>query len=262
LRKFENHGRKERVSVDDYTIEHILPQNDRLSQEWKVALGEEWAAVQEKWLHTLGNLTLTGYNSEYSDKPFPLKRDMEGGFKESPLRVNQGLGQLEAWTETEIKLRADRMARHAAKVWSSPDLLEDILESYQSSVAVSTDYTIDDHPHLIHGKMHELFEGFRREVMALDVCVTEQFLKLYVAYKAETNFVDVVPQAKALRLSLNIDPHELSDPRDMVVDVTGVGRWGNGNSEVKLSDVADLQYVVGLVRQSLERQLGAEEVEA
>jgi predicted transport protein len=93
-------------------------------------------------------------------------------------------------------------------------------------------------------------------VKALDACVTEQFLMLYVAYKAETNFVDVVPQARALRLSLNIDPQELSDPRKMVVDVTGVGRWGNGNSEVRLCDPDDLQYVVGLVRQSLEKQLG------
>ena len=256
LRKFENHGRKERVSVDDYTIEHILPQNENLSPEWQDALGEGWAAVREKWLHTLGNLTLTGYNSEYSDKPFAVKRDMEGGFKESPLRVNQGLGQLDTWNEDKIKARADRMARHAAAVWSSPDLPQDILETYQDPQEPSTDYSIDDHPHLTSGKMRQLFDDFRREVKALDACVTEQFLKLYVAYKAETNFVDVVPQAKALRLSLNIDPHELSDPRQMVVDVTGVGRWGNGNSEVKLSEAEDLPYVIGLVRQSLERQLG------
>ncbi len=49
--------------------------------------------------------------------------------------------------------------------------------------------------------MREVFEAFRKEVLALDPCVTEEFLKLYVAYKAETNFVDVVPQAKRLRLS-------------------------------------------------------------
>ena len=63
-------------------------------------------------------------------------------------------------------------------------------------------YTIDDHPHLLSaGTLREVFEAFRKEVLALDPCVTEEFLKLYVAYKAETNFVDVVPQAKRLRLS-------------------------------------------------------------
>jgi len=262
LRKFENHDRKERVSVDDYTIEHILPQNENLSQKWRDELGENWATVQEKWLHTLWNLTLTGYNSEYSDRPFAEKRDMIGGFKDSPLRVNQGLGQVETWNEEEIKERADRLARQAANVWSAPRLAKDVLDTYRRTAEEPTGYTIDDHPHLKTAAMRQLFEDFSREVLALDECVSEQFLKLYVAYKAETNFVDVVPQAKALRLSLNIDPQELSDPRGMVVDVTGVGRWGNGNSEVKLSDPDDLQYVMGLVRQSLEAQLTNEDLAA
>jgi hypothetical protein len=88
LRRLENHGRKERVSVDEYTIEHILPQNKTLSAGWKVDLGSDWERIQQTYLHTLGNLTLTGYNSEYQDKTFVEKRDMTGGFKESPLRLN------------------------------------------------------------------------------------------------------------------------------------------------------------------------------
>ena len=92
LRRMENHGRKERVPVDEYTIEHILPQNATLSAKWREALGPEWQRVQKTWLHTLGNLTLTGYNAEYSDRHFIEKRDMSGGFKESPLRLNEGLG--------------------------------------------------------------------------------------------------------------------------------------------------------------------------
>ena len=104
--------------------------------------------------------------------------------------------------------------------------------------------------------MRELFEAFRKEVLALDPCVNEEFLKLYVAYKAETNFVDVVPQAKRLLLSLNMDFTEVSDPRDITKDVSGASRWGNGDVEVRLSSVDELPYVIGLVRQSLEKQLG------
>ncbi|MGO4907332.1 DUF262 domain-containing protein [Pseudorhodobacter sp. W20_MBD10_FR17] len=259
LRKFENFGRKERVAVDDYTIEHILPQNEKLPQAWRSALGDDWAGVQARWLHTLGNLTLTGYNSEYSDRGFAEKRDMEGGFKDSPLRLNKGLAQLDQWNESEIKSRAERMAEQAAKVWNSPSLSPEILHNYQTPTLDATAYGIDDHPHLGGGSIRELFDAFRREVKALDPCVIEQFLKLYVAYKAETNFVDVVPQAKALRISLNIDPSELTDPRKMTVDVTDLGRWGNGNSEVKLSNPEDIPYVVGLARQALEKQLGAAE---
>ena len=71
LRRLENHGRKERVPVDEYTIEHILPQNPNLSAAWKLALGPEWERVQKQWLHTLGNLTLTGYNSNIATAPLP-----------------------------------------------------------------------------------------------------------------------------------------------------------------------------------------------
>jgi predicted transport protein len=104
--------------------------------------------------------------------------------------------------------------------------------------------------------MRPLFEAFRKEVLALDPCVVEDFLKLYVAYKAETNFVDVVPQAKRLRLSLNIQFHELNDPKDIAKDVTNLGRWGNGDVEVGLSRLEDLPHIMGLVRQAFERQIG------
>lgn len=259
LRKFENHGRKERVHLEDYTIEHIMPQNENLSAEWRADLGEGWATVQEKWLHTLGNLTLTGYNPEYGDNSFRKKRDMKGGFAESPLRLNAGLGALETWNEAEIKARAERLAHQAAEVWAAPDLPRDVLQSYQGEGPVASEYSIADHPNLTSGKMREIFETLRHEILALDPCVAEHFLKLYVAYKAETNFVDVIPQAKTLVLSLNVDPRDLSDPRGLVINVAGVGRWGNGDSEFRLSDAADVPYAMGLIRQALERQLSLEE---
>ena len=104
--------------------------------------------------------------------------------------------------------------------------------------------------------MRSLFDAFRREVLALNPNISEEYLKLYVAYKAETNFVDVVPQANALRLSLNMKWPELSDPRGICINVSGKGRWGNGDVEIKLTEPLDLPYVVGLVRQSLDLQLG------
>lgn len=259
LRRFENFGRKERVSVDEYTIEHIMPQNDELPAAWRAALGPDWQRVHEAWLHTLGNLTLTGYNSEYSDKPFAAKRDMAGGFKESPLKVNAGLGQLESWNEATIKERAATLAATALGVWPAPTLPAEVLAAYRPKSTARESYTLEDHPHLISAAMRDLFAAFRKEVLALDPCVTEEFLKLYVAYKAETNFVDVVPQAKQLRLSLNMRFAEISDPKGICKDVSGLGRWGNGDVEVRLSSLEELPYVMGLIRQSLERQLGVEE---
>lgn len=256
LRRFENHGRKERVHVDDYTIEHILPQDPNLSAEWRNELGPEAEQVQERWLHTLGNLTLTGYNSEYSNRAFQQKRDMTDGFKHSPLRVNEGLGTTEAWNEDAIQARAAKLAKEATKVWAAPVLTDEELASLKVVKDVpTTGYTIQDHRHLAGGHSRELFDAFEQRILALDPCVTREFLKLYVAFKAETNFADVVPQARGLRISLNIEPQDISDPRGMVADVTSVGRWGNGNSEVRLTKIEDLSYVVGLARQVLERQM-------
>ncbi|WP_410509965.1 DUF262 domain-containing protein [Methanosarcina hadiensis] len=255
IRRLENYERKERVQVDEYTIEHIMPQNDNLSTTWKTELGTEWKRIQEMWLHTLGNLTLTGYNSEYSDRAFAEKRDMPGGFKESPLKLNKGLGQLDQWNEETIKERASRLAEIALNVWAMPKLTTDTLEAYRPK-ATASGYTIEDHPYLLTGTVHELFEAFRKEVLALDPCVTEEFLKLYVAYKAETNFVDVVPQAKRLILSLNLPFSAINDPKGLCKDVSDVGCWGNGDVKVGLGSLNDLPYVIGLVRQSFEHQMG------
>ncbi|MGH9871669.1 MAG: GmrSD restriction endonuclease domain-containing protein [Pyrinomonadaceae bacterium] len=257
LRRLENHGRKERVSVDEYTIEHILPQNEKLSLEWRNDLGPEWERIHKTYLHTLGNLTLTGYNSEYNDRPFQQKRDMEGGFAQSPLRVNQGLGNLQAWDEPAIRARAERLANQAVDVWVAAKLDPATLLTYKPE-KVSPFYSIDNFPYLAPTPMRELFNALRKEVLALDPVVTEEFLKLYIAYKAETNFVDVVPQAKRLRLSLNMAFHEIDDPRGICRDLSGISRWGNGDVEVGLSSVDELPYVMGLIRQSLETQMGTQ----
>ncbi len=261
LRRLENHDRKERVPVDDYTIEHILPQNPNLSKKWQDSLGPEWQRIHETWLHTLGNLTLTGYNTEYSDRLFEEKRDMKGGFRESPLRLNEGLGTLETFDEAAIQSRARRLANLAARVWPIPVLSDEILEAYRpAKLSRSAGYSIDDHKYLAAaGLSLTLFEALHREVLALDPCVSEEILKLYIAYKAETNFVDVVPQAKRLRLSLNLSFHELHDPKGLAKDITNVGRWGNGDVEVGFSSIEALPYVMGLIRQAFEKQMGSDD---
>ncbi len=257
LRRLENHGRKERVPVDEYTIEHILPQNENLPAKWREALGPDWQRVQASWLHTLGNLTLTGYNAEYSDRPFADKRDMPGGFKHSPLRLNEGLGVLDTWDEAAIQVRAQRLAAEAVMVWQAPALSAEVLAGYRLPSSVSVGYDLSDHPQLAAGAaMRALFDALRKEVMALDPGVTEEVLKLYIAFKAETNFVDVVPQKSRLRLSLNMAFHELHDPKGLAKDVTNLGRWGNGDVEVGLSTLEELPYVMGLVRQAFEKQMG------
>jgi len=258
LRRLENYGRKERVAVDEYTIEHILPQNPELAEEWRQSLGPEWRSVQERWLHTLGNLTLTAYNTEYSDRPFSEKRAMKGGFAESPLRLNAGLGSLDAWDEAAICRRAEALAAQALAVWAAPAMEESEVRQFVPAAAVKVgEYTIDDHPYLLSASLRPVFESLRSEVLALDPCVHEEFRKQYVTYKADTTVVDVYPQKAKLRLIVNVPFSELVDSRGLCSDMTG--NKLNGDVEVSMRTTDDLPYIMGLVRQSYERQMSGDE---
>ncbi|GAA8375876.1 DUF262 and DUF1524 domain-containing protein [Helicobacter pylori] len=122
-------GTKEPVDTQKCTIEHIMPQT--LTPEWQKDLGENFEAIHEKYLHTIGNLTLTGYNSEYSNNSFQEKRDMEKGFKQSSLQLNQSLKKLEPFGEKEIGKRANDLADWALKIWTYPKLDAETLEKYK-----------------------------------------------------------------------------------------------------------------------------------
>ena len=263
LRRMENFGRKERVLIDDYTIEHIMPQADnkaeKLPEVWRIELGDEWERVWETYRHTLGNLTLTAYNSEYSNHAFQEKCNHPYGFKFSPLKMNEGIVAEKQWNEAAIQRRAKKLADKATLIWRKVELTADIIEAYKPQVDPTTEYSLADHPYLLTGKMAELYQVFRKSVLELDPCVTEEVKKLYVAFKAETNFVDVVPQAKRLRLSLNMPFTEIDDPRGLCKDVTNLGRWGNGDVEVGFDNLDDIPHVMALVAQAFERQIEAEQ---
>ncbi|MGG0936984.1 DUF262 and DUF1524 domain-containing protein [Brevibacillus centrosporus] len=254
LRKLENFNRKEIVDIESYTIEHIMPQNQNLSSEWRQDLGANWEEVHRTYLHTLGNLTLTRYNSELSDRPFKEKRDLEGGFADSPLRLNKGLGKLDVWNEDEISKRARLLVDQALQVWEYPQLSDDVLSEYRNkgSESESVTYTLDDHPNL-QGAMLTLFEELSKRICNLDSSVRMEFKKLYVAFKSTTNFVDIVPQNSKLRLSLNMAFHEINDPQGICKDVSNLGRWGNGDVEIGVSSADEIDYAMFLIKQSFEK---------
>ncbi|MCS6267094.1 MAG: DUF262 domain-containing protein [Vampirovibrio sp.] len=118
LRKLEHYDHKEPVDLEQCTIEHIMPQ--KLSSQWIEELGSDWKRIKEQYLHTLGNLTYTGYNSKYSNMPFQEKLTMSKGFNESRLRLNQSVKNKQYWTESAIKNRAEELAELALEIWAYP----------------------------------------------------------------------------------------------------------------------------------------------
>lgn len=252
LSHLENYDNKSPITIENYTIEHIMPQNPNLNEEWKHDLGPNWKAIQKEYLHTIGNLTLTAYNSEMSDRPFQEKMDMEGGFKESALRLNSYVVKQTVWNENTIKERAELLAEKAVKIWAYPMLPAS--ESVSSEKEMSSDpvYTLDSYGTGEANKL--LFDLLDKRIMNLSPDVKREFKKRYIAYKLDTNFVDVVVQQQGLCLSLNMKFSEIYDPNHMCRDMTGYGHWGNGDVELYFKDASDLDKVMELVEQAYRLQ--------
>ncbi|MGL2607559.1 GmrSD restriction endonuclease domain-containing protein [Helicobacter pylori] len=249
LERLENFERKERVYAHEYTTEHIMPQT--LTEEWERDLGENFQAIHEKYLHTIGNLTLTGYNKEYNNKPFKEKRDMEKGFKQSPLRLNQSLRDLEVFDEKEIEKRANYLADWALKIWTYPKLDAETLEKYKPKKEKKA-YDLSSYKFGSHSR--ELFDILRKEIKALDERIDEKFNKMCISYKFDTNFVSIVPLKNGgLNLYLNMPFYELQDEKNLARKAKG--NYGNGDIEVKLETKENIPYCLGLIRQALEKQM-------
>lgn len=256
LESLENHNRKELVNAENYTIEHILPQNQNVSIQWQNELGEDWERTKAKYLHSLGNLSLTGYNSELSDRPFSDKKTIPGGFDSSPLFLNESVRAEVKWNEEAILRRVSKLADRACLVWKEPKLPEDKLNLYREPEEVKEHsvYSIEHYDHL-QGEMLDLYRQLEKRILNLDATVRVEFKKLYIAFKAQTNFVDIVPLKKRLRLSLNTQFDKIKDPKGFCKDVSGLGRWGNGDVEVGLENLSQLDYVMDLIEQAFEEQV-------
>ena len=248
----ENYGNKAPIIIENYTIEHIMPQNSSLSPEWQQMLGANWREVQKTYLHTIGNLTLTAYNSEMSDHPFMVKMDMEGGFKESALRLNAYVVKLTEWNEQRIKERASLLADKAKQIWAFPDMTAAELAPYQTVEKPAERYSLETYDTNVFTKT--LFEVLDRRIQNLSPDVKREFKKLYVAYKLDTNFVDIVFQKQRLRISVNMKFSEVIDPNGICRDITGLGRWGNGDVELYMEHTSDVDQIMEIVEQSYRLQ--------
>ena len=113
-------------------------------------------------------------------------------------------------------------------------------------------YTLEHYAYLQGSTTRTLFENLSRRILNLDPSVREEYTKLYIAYKMTTNFVDIEPQKNRLRLFLNMSFSEIDDPKNLCRDVTAIGHYGNGNIEVRLSSLDQLDDVMELIRQAFE----------
>ena len=123
LEALENYYHKEPIDLNtaNYTIEHIMPQNIEHNLSWQQMLGEEWQEVHSLYLHSLGNLTITGYNAEMSNKSFVEKVNGESGFKQSHLKLNESIAQSDVWNKKAIQRRTNILTDIILKIWKYPE---------------------------------------------------------------------------------------------------------------------------------------------
>ena len=135
LEQIERRKGKEPVEFDKLTIEHIMPQT--LDAKWKIDLGKRSAEIHEKYLHCLGNLTLTGYNSELSNDGFSEKKKL---YESSNIYMNKEICRHDAWGESEIIARGEALAKEICSIWSCPDAIK----ANKTTVDTRTEFDITD----------------------------------------------------------------------------------------------------------------------
>ncbi len=256
LDRLENDS-KERIETSGFTIEHVMPQNEKTSSDWQRMLGPDWKSVWEVWLHRLGNLTLTGYNSEYSDKSFSDKKTTPGGFNESPLRLNKFIREQNQWTAAEMERRGKDLAARAVGIWPALSVDPEAVKKaeLEDRKAQAAEYTIDDLEFSPESKA--LFEQLRTQISTLGDDVIELFGANSVTYRVYDFFVEVVPRRRRLSLVLNLDFDECDDPTGRAADASEYAfithATESGGVLFTLDDSSQIPAAMHIVRQAYDR---------
>lgn len=146
MERFENWGTKEVKDVSQlldngtYTIEHIMPQT--LQNEWKESLGADYESIHDEWVHRLANLTLTAYNSKYSNSSFIKKRDNPDGFAHSGIRMNQLIAKYDKWTLDEITDRNKKLIDKALRIWPMAETKYEPVVKTLDSISLADEYDL------------------------------------------------------------------------------------------------------------------------
>ena len=220
LSRLENHGEQEPSPTGTYSIEHIMPQNDDLNLEWQHMLGENWQEIHRVWLHRLGNLTLTAYNSRYSDRPFEEKKTIPGGFNQSAVRLNQFVKEQASWTTAEMEERGRILANRALEIWQFLQPDQEYVEEVRIRELRAREASTNVLSIPMNDRLHSVFNSLHQEINNMEdgiIAVQERNSACYYSRHHEF-FLEVLPQQYGLKLLLDFDISEVDDPQGMAKD--------------------------------------------
>jgi len=259
LDRLENDS-KEKIDTTSFTIEHVLPQNPELCKEWREMLGDDWRELQGTWLHRLGNLTLTGYNSEYQDKPFAVKKAITGGFDDSPLRLNRDMRDADRWTDVEMAARGERLAKQAVELWPPLEIDPETVAKYvlADKKRQAEQFNVDDVGGL-KDNTKQLFECLEQRVSSLGQDVSLIISRRNLTFYTLEGFVQAIPRVGYLGLILNLDFDEL--PAELQENCQRTSNWAfiaNGDMQgvyCEFYGEEDIDWLMPLVNRAYEDAL-------
>lgn len=261
LIKLENYSHeKDKMSFEnkDVTIEHVLPENKNLKPYWRDVLGENWQELQKVYVHTIGNLTFSNraYNSEMQDYSFEDKMKVEGGIKYSNYRLSDDIANSTKWDIDEISSRSQRLAKDALNIWKRPELSNEVMKKYRNNIkAEKNQYENMDHYPEMRKEIKEKYEELDKRILELDENIQRVYTKHYVAYKFEyCNFIEIIIYKWSINVLLDIPFDNIIDEREICEDISNIGSWGTGDVQIKVRNDADIDYIMGLIKQSLENE--------
>ncbi len=244
----ESYGHKEQVNLAELQIEHVMPQ--KLTPWWEMHLGENFEFIHETLLDTLGNLTLTGYNSELSNLDFEKKKSW---YRDSHLELNTYFSEIETWREADIQLRAQELASQCLNIWSYFGK-DNIVQQPEARPEQGYTFETMHNGDYLQDEVLDIFEDFQDSVLKLGE-VREEILKQCIVYRVGNNtFVSVVPLRSGLKLYLNLPFNEVRHEGSFCRDVSNKGHWGVGDVEVKMKDLSDIGRVMPLVKKAYDYQ--------
>jgi len=256
LDRLENHGSREPTDTSKYSIEHIMPQNEKLVPKWRDMLGDNWRDVQREWLHRLGNLTLTGYNSTYWDRPFDDKKTIPGGFNESSVRLNKFVREQPVWTSVEMERRGKELARRALSIWPPLAVDKALIEAAKQEEMQALAKRRDVAKVPMSQKARSLFELLRARIRDIDGDIIELAEKRSVTYHGPAFFLEVLPRKNKINLLLALDFNEVHDPSGIARDASQrkfffYAQYGGGVN-VPIREPEDIDKAMPMVRQAHE----------
>lgn len=260
LDRLTNQG-KEKVFTENLTIEHILPQQDVLAVEWQEMLGPDWRSVRDAVLHKLGNLTLTGFNSELQARPFADKKSApEWGYAASAVWLSRDIAKEATWGESQISQRSERLAQMATEIWKPLSTDAGVVKQLEleDARAKSEGHSVDALKWTANAK--SWFNELRAVTMACGEDVTELPRAKSVLYYATDWFVEALPRAKGITLRLAADAEDLMSISPNVQDASAwqfvLNSAVSGGSLFDVRSDADLPAAKALVKRTYELTAG------